>query len=113
VSEEGLFDPALQLERTHLAWSRTALAFLGNAALVARMSHRVDPSWLAVAVAVALAIISAWAWWHGRRAYAVRVLALKLGRPTEEPAVLRRLAATTTVVVVVSAAMALTTLASD
>ncbi len=113
MSEGGLFDPALQLERTHLAWSRTALAFLGNAALVARMARRVQPSWLALGVAVALAVIGAWAWWHGRSAYRLRAAALKCGRQSAQPPVLRALAAATTVVVVATAVLALTTLADE
>jgi uncharacterized membrane protein YidH (DUF202 family) len=111
MSEDALFDPALQLERTHLAWSRTALAFLGNAALVARLSRHAHPIWLALAVAVGLAVIGAWAWWHGRSAYPVRAAALRHSRPPEEPGVMRTLATTTTVVVVAAAAVALTTLA--
>lgn len=113
MSEEALFDPALQLERTHLAWTRTGLAFLGNAALVARMSGRVHPSALALAVAVALAVIGAWVWWHGRGAYPVRSVALKRGSPPEEPAVLHVLGAITTVVVLAAAAAALTTLIGE
>jgi uncharacterized membrane protein YidH (DUF202 family) len=106
----GLFDPGLQLERTHLAWSRTALAFLADAAFMARASARVQPVWLGIAVAVALAITGAGAWWHGRRSYAVRSAGLRRGLSPVRPGALRATAIMTTVVAIAAAALAVTTL---
>ncbi|MEA2126410.1 MAG: hypothetical protein QOI80_3192 [Solirubrobacteraceae bacterium] len=105
-----LFDPGLQLERTHLAWSRTALAFLADAAFMARASARVHPAWLGIAVAVTLAMTGAGAWWHGRRSYAVRSEGLRRGLSPVRPRALRATAIVTTVVAVAAAALAVTTL---
>jgi uncharacterized membrane protein YidH (DUF202 family) len=105
-----LFDPGLQLERTHLAWSRTALGFFANAALMARVARRLDPPAVGYAIAVALALIGVAAWVHGRSTYAPRARDIHAGRPPLSPKALRRLALATAVVSTAAAAMALRTL---
>jgi uncharacterized membrane protein YidH (DUF202 family) len=106
----GLFDPGLQLERTHLAWSRTALGFFADAALMTRVARRLDPPAAGYAIAVALALIGVGAWVHGRSTYAPRARALLAGRPPVSPRALRRLALATALVSTAAAAMALRTL---
>ena len=108
--EPRLFDSGLQLERTHLAWSRTALGFVANAALMARVAHGLDPPGVGYAIAVALALIALAAWVHGRSTYAVRAEELHAGRPPVSPKALRSLALATALVSTAAAAMALRTL---
>jgi uncharacterized membrane protein YidH (DUF202 family) len=106
-----LFDPGLQLERTHLAWSRTAAGFILNAGLVARLSRLVHPPALAWALAAVLAATGAWAWLYGRTSYASRVARLNRGSLRAEPRVLRTLARATTGAALVAALVALSVVA--
>jgi uncharacterized membrane protein YidH (DUF202 family) len=108
----GLFDPGVQLERTHLAWSRTALAFIADAAFTARASARMHPPALGVAVAIALALTGVGAWLYGRTSYARRATDLRLRVAPVRPRAIRLLATAAAVLSVAAAALALTTLGS-
>ncbi|MEU0940184.1 MULTISPECIES: DUF202 domain-containing protein [unclassified Embleya] len=48
-------DPGLQPERTRMAWSRTALAFVANGALLVRAGHVPDRWWYMVPGCVVMA----------------------------------------------------------
>lgn len=106
----ALFDPGLQLERTHLAWNRTAFGFLVNSALMARLAHRLYPAAAGTALAAAFAIVGAATWAHGRRTYAPRAQKLFEGQPPAQPGPLRALALGTAVLAISAATLALTTL---
>ncbi|UGS38556.1 DUF202 domain-containing protein [Capillimicrobium parvum] len=108
--EPALFDAGLQLERTHLAWSRTALAIAVNAILVGRLSRHVHPHGVGLAVALALAVLAAATWWHGRSAYAPRSAALHAGVPALQPRVHLVLARATTILLFAVTALALSAL---
>jgi uncharacterized membrane protein YidH (DUF202 family) len=56
-----IYDPAAQLERTALAWSRTSIAILANGALLAR-SGFVHAVGLLAGVGVAVALTGAVLW---------------------------------------------------
>jgi uncharacterized membrane protein YidH (DUF202 family) len=63
------FDRGVQLERTQLAWTRTALGFILNAALVARLARHTPAAYpLAALLAVTGGLIVA----DARRRYAKR-----------------------------------------
>ena len=77
MSADRVHDLGLQLERTTLAWDRTALAFLANGLLITRLAD--EATWvrgLAFAV-VALAAVPLLA---GRSRYLRRDRALREGR---------------------------------
>src|SRR5690606_15397845 len=63
-----LFDPGAPIERTSLAWTRTALALLVGVAIVARITVA-QLGLIAVVVAVVVAPIAALALVLGRRRY--------------------------------------------
>lgn len=77
MTSDGPRDAGLQLERTTLAWDRTALAFLVNGLLITRLSG--DATWVRGIgfAAVALAAVPLLA---GRSRYLRRDLALREGR---------------------------------
>lgn len=50
MSGQGLFDEGAALERTHMAWVRTALGLLATSAIAVRLMLD-DPTWLTAGVA--------------------------------------------------------------
>jgi uncharacterized membrane protein YidH (DUF202 family) len=100
-----LFDRGLQLERTDLAWRRTALGFFVNAALVARFARHIQPGAVAYAIAGALALTGVGALAHARRLYATRAADLRAGRPAARPGSLRALWLATTLAALASLAL--------
>lgn len=63
--------PGLAVERTALAWNRTALSFLGTGALAGRMLAA-DALLVAIAAAVIALAVAGLAWDHARRSYGRR-----------------------------------------
>ena len=71
-SSEGVFDPGLQIERTLLAWQRTALALaVGSAVAIRVFAVVIGPSGLVIGIAglVLAAVAYAIAWRRYRRAH--------------------------------------------
>jgi uncharacterized membrane protein YidH (DUF202 family) len=66
-------DPGLARERTGLAWQRSALALLANAALVLRAGIDLGPLAIGLAVGAVLAYGAFRAWRHGDRLYRRRM----------------------------------------
>lgn len=89
ASADGPFDDGLQLERTHLAWNRTAFTLGVNALLLVRFSRHVHPASLALVLAGAMALTALAAWWYGHAAYTGRSATLSAGRSVARPRVLR------------------------
>lgn len=85
----GLFSSGLQPERTHLAWSRTGLGFLVNAALLVRFAEHARPPALAYAAAVVMGAGGIAISVLGRLSYPRRNRALAAGRSIAAPALLR------------------------
>ena len=83
--DTALFDPGLQPERTDLAWTRTVLGLLVNAALLARFARDTELAPIAYALAGGLALAGALAMAHARRLYHSRAAALRAGDPVARP----------------------------
>jgi uncharacterized membrane protein YidH (DUF202 family) len=103
-------DPGLQRERTDLAWTRTALGFLANAALMARFARDTQVPPAAYAIAVALALTGALILAYARRLYAARTAAPPATPPAARPRALRAVWLATIAATVATTALALTTL---
>ena len=104
-----LFDPGLQPERTDLAWRRTGLGFLANAALMARFAHETSLDLAAYGLAVLFALTGAVTLARTRHLYDRRGAGLRAGVPAARPDLLRALWSATTVLCV--AALVLVALA--
>jgi uncharacterized membrane protein YidH (DUF202 family) len=106
--DRTLFDNGLQLERTHLAWSRTALGFLAVAILVARLSRQFAVPAVGIAAAAGFALVGSLAWWHGRSNYPRRSATLVGGGSPLHARTLRLVAVATAMLSFATAAAALT-----
>jgi uncharacterized membrane protein YidH (DUF202 family) len=84
-------DAGLQPERTRLAWTRTALGFFVNAALVARFGSHTAVDRPAYALAIVMAITGVILLVHARRVYAERTSVQGSDRPTARPGAIRAL----------------------
>lgn len=84
-----LFDPGLQLERTQLAWRRTALTALVNAALIVKLGATTVVPAAAYVVGALLGVVAAGAFAWGELSYGPRRRALLAGRPAARAAALR------------------------
>jgi len=108
TSDRRLFDEGLQLERTHLAWSRTALGFLAVAILLLRGSRHFAVPAAGTAAAAGFALIAAIVWWHGRNSYPQRSTTLMRGGSPLHPQILRLVAVATAILSVAAATATLT-----
>ncbi len=79
MSAPSLFDLGAQLERTTLAWLRTALALTAAGALIARFAVHSAVPWLGYAVGAALVATGVSGGALASRCYARRHAALDLG----------------------------------
>ena len=86
-----LFDPGLQLERTQLAWRRTALAAAVNAALIAKLAATTALPAAGYVLSGLLAVVAAGALTWGEASYGPRRRALLAGRPAARATALRAL----------------------
>jgi uncharacterized membrane protein YidH (DUF202 family) len=95
--------PGLQLERTQLAWTRTALGFILNAALVARFARDTHAAY---ALAAVLALTGALIIADARQRYAQRAADLRAGnRPLARPRALGALCVVTTLASLLAAGL--------
>lgn len=101
----GLFDPGLQIERTQLAWRRTAMTAAVNAALVIKLAAATAVPAATYLVGAMLAVMAAGALVWGEASYGPRRRALLERRPAARAGALRALG-TTAVVVAAAAAVA-------
>jgi uncharacterized membrane protein YidH (DUF202 family) len=76
-------------ERTDLAWTRTALGFLVNAALVARFASQLPVSPAGYALAGLMAVFALALYFYGGRAGSSRATALRTDDVTARPRALR------------------------
>lgn len=97
-----LFDPGVQLERTQLAWTRTGLGFILNAALVARFAGHAPAAY---ALAALLALTGGLLVADARHRYATRAAALRSGGSLARPRSLGTLCVVTTLASVAAAVL--------
>jgi putative membrane protein len=99
------FDAGLQPERTELAWTRTALGFFLNAALVARLGSHTALDRPAYALATIAALTGAALLHHARRVYRDRAVQVASDRPTVRPGAVRALWLTATLMAAATTAL--------
>jgi uncharacterized membrane protein YidH (DUF202 family) len=89
VSVLGAFGGTAAGERTDLAWTRTALGFWINAALVARFASQLPASAAGYAIAGLMGVAGVALWFYGGRPGSSRARAVREGDVTARPRALR------------------------
>jgi uncharacterized membrane protein YidH (DUF202 family) len=85
----AVFDPGLQLERTTLAWGRTALGLVANGALMLRFARETHPQAFAYVVGAVTMASGVAVWVQSRLDYPRRNAALLAGKGSLRPRALR------------------------
>jgi uncharacterized membrane protein YidH (DUF202 family) len=110
---DGPFDPGLQHERTQLAWTRTALGFLLNGALVLRLAPSTRPAALGYALAAILMTTGAGVWVYAQVAFSRRLADLIAHGSVAPARAVRLVWSATAFSALVASAVSLTTLIPD